>query len=94
MKMPELKLLKLKSLDPKKRVRMLNHAFFASAGLLFVAQQFAFHGEARPAEVAIVAQALHLQPRTPPPAYDADQLSVDEVDVVDMSIRPEGRPGF
>ncbi len=58
-----------------------NHLFFIVA-LLFVAQQNALTAEAARSQAPFIAQALNLQPRTPPPAYDPDQLSVDELDAV------------
>lgn len=56
-----------------KLARLSNH-FFLLVGLLFVAQLEFSYQPATPGEEEIV-QALHLQPRTPPPSFDIDQVS-------------------
>lgn len=80
-----LKIEKLKRLSQRELMQLANHVFFITA-FLFVAHQNTLHPEPVRTEVPMIAQALHFQPRTPPPAYDADQLTNDEVD---WSIRPE-----
>lgn len=90
----------LKSLDRNERLQVLNHAFFITA-FLFVAHQNVLTPQQVKAEVPIIAQALLLQPRTPPPGYDPEQTSGEEFDLQDfrdlrdlrdlrdMSVRPE-----
>lgn len=75
-----MKLLQLKTLDRRELQKVVNHAFFASAALLFVAQQAVLHPAPASAEGSMIAQALNLQPRTPPPTYDLDQLSGNEIE--------------
>lgn len=71
---------KLRLLDRRARIKFANHVFFVSAAVLFVVQQVVLEDEQRVVEVPVVAQALHYQPMIPPPGFDPDQLSVDEVD--------------
>lgn len=75
-----MKPLQLKTLDRRELQKIANHAFFASAALMFVAQQAVLHSAPAPTEAAMIAQALNLQPRTPPPVYDLDQLSGNEIE--------------
>lgn len=71
---------KLRLLDRRARIKFANHVFFVSAAALFVVQQVAVEADQRAAELPMIAQALHYQPMIPPPGFDPDQLSVDEVD--------------
>lgn len=75
-----MKLLQLKTFDRRELLKIANHVFFASAALLFVAQQAVLYPAPALAEKAVIAQALNLQPRTPPPIYDLDQFSGNEID--------------
>ncbi|MGL1832211.1 hypothetical protein ACKVEX_01245 [Rhodocyclaceae bacterium SMB388] len=92
-----MKHLSLKSLDRTERLQVLNHAFFITA-FLFVAHQNVLTPQQVNAEVPMIAQALQMQPHTPPPGYDPDQMSSEELDLRDlpdlrelrdMSVRPE-----
>lgn len=78
-------ILKQKTLDKTELLQIGNHLFFITA-LLFVAHQNTLHPAQVRSEVPIIAQALNLQPRLPPPGYDPDQMTGEEVDV---TIRPE-----
>lgn len=78
-----MKHLSLKSLDRTERLQVLNHAFFITA-FLFVAHQNVLTPEQVNAEVPMIAQALQLQPRTPPPGYDPEQTSSEELDLRDL----------
>lgn len=93
----------LKSLDRNERLQVLNHAFFITA-FLFVAHQNVLTPQQVNAEAPMIAQALQLQPRTPPPGYDPEQMNSEEFDLRemrdmrdlpdlrdlrDMSVRPE-----
>ncbi len=73
-------------LDRSDLSQIANHLFFMTA-LAFVAHQNILNTPAARAETPLVAQALHLQPRTPPPAFDPDQMSTGEE--FDLSVRPE-----
>lgn len=75
-----IKLLKLKTPSRRQLAKIANHAFFASAALLFLAQQAVLQPAPEPADASMIAQALNLQPRTPPPSYDLDQLSGNELE--------------
>lgn len=77
----------LKTLDKKTRLKIANHFFLATAAL-FVMHQNVFAPDAAQAQVPFVAQAMNAQPQTPPPAFDPDQMSIDEAD---LSIRPDER---
>lgn len=61
-------------------LQVANHFFFATA-LLFVAHQNALHDETGRTLPLFVAQASSLQPHTPPPGFDPDEMSVEEVDL-------------
>jgi|GEM_PF-5449410 len=65
----------------QKQMRWVNHFFFATA-VVFVAHQNIFSQEMSAPQLPQVAQAANMVPRTPPPVYDVDQLSVDEVEVI------------
>jgi len=78
-------ILKKKHLDKAELLQIGNHLFFITA-MLFVAHQNMLHPAPVRSEVPMIAQALNMQPRTPPPAYDPDQMSGEEID---FSIRPE-----
>jgi len=74
----------------KRRLRLLNHFFLATAVLFVVYLNLirpAFEPKLEPAAPVLV-QAVQHQPRTPPPGVDPDQLSQDEID---LSVRPEAR---
>lgn len=78
-------ILKRNNVDKTELVQIGNHLFFITA-MLFVAHQNMLHPAPLRSEVPMIAQALNLQPRTPPPTIDPDQVSGEEVD---LSIRPE-----
>ncbi|PKO56582.1 MAG: hypothetical protein CVU28_02440 [Betaproteobacteria bacterium HGW-Betaproteobacteria-21] len=61
-------------------LQVANHFFFATA-LLFVAHQNMLHGDTGRTQPLFVAQASSLQPQTPPPGFDPDEMSVEEVDL-------------
>lgn len=71
--------------DKRELAQVANHLFFITA-FLFVAHQNALHPAETRAEVPMIAQALHFQPRLPPPGFDPEQMSNEEID---WSIRPE-----
>ena len=83
----KLKAIRNRDKDNTRRLKWVNHFFFATA-VLFVIHQNALHPERASVEAPIVAQALQFQPQTPPPALDLDQLSNEEID---LTIRPEQR---
>lgn len=58
--------------------RLTNHGFLL-IGVVFMVQQGMFRSSP-PLSDAQQVQALHLQPRTPPPALDPDQLTDSELD--------------
>lgn len=58
--------------------RLSNHAFLL-IGVAFLAQQ-AMSWQAPQVNDAQLVQALHLQPRTPPPVLDPEQSSVEDVE--------------
>lgn len=68
--------------DPRRleRMRRANHLFFATA-MLFVVHQNVLHPEPARSEVPMIAQASHLQPKTPPPGYDPDSVNVEEAEL-------------
>lgn len=75
-------------LDPRKRrLRLLNH-FFLLTAVAFVVHQNVFRPAPPPVEVPAITQAVQYQPQTPPPGFDPDQLSNEEID---LSVRPEER---
>lgn len=61
-------------------LQLANHFFFITA-LAFVAHQNALHDEGRQAQPLFVAQAVSFQPQTPPPAFDPEEMSVEELDM-------------
>lgn len=63
-----------KAAPPGELAQIANHLFFIVA-LLFVAHQNALHAEAPTQHTAFIAQAINLQPRTPPPGFDPEQVS-------------------
>lgn len=63
-----------KAAPPGELAQIANHLFFIVA-LLFVAHQNALHAEAPAQHTAFIAQAINLQPRTPPPGFDPEQVS-------------------
>lgn len=74
------KLLKLKNASRRQLATIANHGFFASAALLFVAQQAVLQSAPEPADAPMITQTLNLQPRTPPPGQDPEQLSGNELE--------------
>lgn len=60
-------------------LQIANHVFFMTA-LLFVAHQNALNADVLRSQTVFVAQALNLQPRTPPPGFDPDEMSLDALD--------------
>lgn len=60
-------------------LQLANHVFFMTA-LLFVAHQNALTTDVVRSQTAFVAQALNLQPRTPPPGFDPDEMVLDGLD--------------
>lgn len=77
--------LKTQIQDRRELAQAANHLFFMTA-FLFVAHQNVLHPDKPYAEVPMIAQALHFQPRTPPPGFDPDQVINEDID---WSIRPE-----
>lgn len=78
-----------KQIDPRKsRLKRANHFFLITAAL-FVIHQNVFRPAPPAAEVPVVAQAIQYQPHTPPPGFDPEQTSNEELD---LSVRPEERP--
>ncbi len=75
--------------DKRELLQVANHLSFMTIFLFMVMHQNALHPEQRHAEVPMIAQALHLQPHTPPPGMDPEQVSSEEID---LSVRPEMRP--
>ncbi|HRP24979.1 hypothetical protein [Thauera sp.] len=61
-------------------LQIANHVFFMTA-LLFVAHQNALNADVLRSQTVFVAQALNLQPRTPPPGFDPDEMTLDALDV-------------
>lgn len=78
-------ILKPKQLDKTELLQIGNHLFFITA-MLFVMHQNTLHPAPAYSEVPMIAQALNMQPHTPPPTYDPEQMSGEEID---LSIRPE-----
>lgn len=77
-----------KQIDPRKRrLRIANHFFLATAAL-FVIHQNVFRPAPEPVEVPVIAQAVRLQPQLPPPGFDPDQSYGEGPD---LSVRPEER---
>lgn len=60
-------------------MRLLNHLMFATLALFMIQQQLVVPGPAM-SSGPWVAQALHFQPRTPPPTLDPEQLSMEDAD--------------
>lgn len=67
----------LKRLRPPDPAVVFNHLMFATLTFFMIQQQLV---DTRPAMASgtWVAQALHYQPRTPPPMLDAEQLYTEE----------------
>lgn len=74
-----MKIQRPRTLERNERLQIANHVIFMG-GLLFIAHQNMLHPAPARTEVPIVAQALNAQPRTPPPAFDPEQVSVEEID--------------
>jgi hypothetical protein len=75
-------------LDPRqRRLRLTNHFFLLTAAM-FVIHQNAIRPAPPLVEVPVIAQAVQYQPQTPPPGFDPEQMTQDEID---LSIRPEER---
>jgi hypothetical protein len=66
--------------EPTDLLQIANHVFFMSA-LLFIAHQNALNTDVVRSQTAFVAQALNLQPRTPPPGFDPDEMALDGLDI-------------
>ncbi len=74
---PSLSLRRLKRSRPLDPAVVFNHLMFATLTFFMIQQQLV---DTRPAMASgtWVAQALHYQPRTPPPMLDAEQLFTEE----------------
>lgn len=77
-----------KKLDPRRRrLRLANH-FFLLTAVAFVVHQNVLRPAPPPVEVPVITQAVQYQPQTPPPGFDPEQTSNEEID---LSVRPEER---
>lgn len=75
--------------DKRELLQSANHLFFMTGFMFMAIHQNVLHPEKAHVEVPMVAQALHFQPRMPPPGMDPEQINNEEID---WSARPEMRP--